>query len=453
VARLYEAQWLRWADPFGDHPPYSRVVYHVEPGGVRVPYGSVVDIRVRVEDGTVDKLDLLLLTDGATVPEKMSMFPEGPGQWRATLTSVLSPGVYWVRSLAGRTRKFSIDVITVPELQEVRFRVEPPAYTNLPAYEGPLPQGGLTGLPGTKVRMWAKSNRPLARGRLVFADDKAEVSLAPAAAGAAEAIGEFALRRPGKALLHVFDADGQRSLPDFAVPIQIATDEPPRLRIVEPPPFSVATPAAIIPVMMAAEDDYGIAKLFLFRSLNDSRPLGTREKLPAVPPTRITTVSQLSLAAFGLSPGDEIKIHGRAEDSDPSGPNVAETPAVVIKIISQAEFDRMVASRQTLEMLLTKYRQAQRRLEAAKNEMDRLRKKVKSSPSDADDSKDVASLAEQMLKDAAELAKWLDKNQNELDEALRKHLEKTSRELMRLSERAQKAAQSKLSPRWSSSPR
>src|SRR5438046_3042795 len=33
--RLFEAQWLRWTGPFGEHRPYSRVVYHLEPGAVR----------------------------------------------------------------------------------------------------------------------------------------------------------------------------------------------------------------------------------------------------------------------------------------------------------------------------------------------------------------------------------------------------------------------------------
>ena len=46
----------------------------------------------------------------------------------------------------------------------VRFRILPPAYTRDAAYEGPLPQGGISALAGTVIEVQATSNRPLKRG-------------------------------------------------------------------------------------------------------------------------------------------------------------------------------------------------------------------------------------------------------------------------------------------------
>ena len=36
VPRVGQSVWLRFSDPFGDHPPYSAVLLRVEPGDVRV---------------------------------------------------------------------------------------------------------------------------------------------------------------------------------------------------------------------------------------------------------------------------------------------------------------------------------------------------------------------------------------------------------------------------------
>src|SRR4051794_6899009 len=47
--QLAGTQWARFTDPFGDHPPYSRVKLSVEPGDVRIVYGQGFDIRVTAD--------------------------------------------------------------------------------------------------------------------------------------------------------------------------------------------------------------------------------------------------------------------------------------------------------------------------------------------------------------------------------------------------------------------
>ena len=98
--------------------------------------------------------------------EKLPMFPEPGGAWRATLTNVTADARYFVRARGARSPRFSVSVLTVPKLQNVRFRITPPAYTHRPPVQGPLPPSGLTALPGTTVQVWAKSNRPLSGGDL-----------------------------------------------------------------------------------------------------------------------------------------------------------------------------------------------------------------------------------------------------------------------------------------------
>src|SRR5581483_340168 len=166
--RLVATQWARFTDPFGDHPPYASIDFQVTPGDVRLVYGSPLDVRATPVGGAVDKVELTFRTNDGSV-ESVPMFPEPGGAWRATIADVTLPGRYDVHGPGARSRQFRFDVITVPEWRGVRFRITPPAYTHRPPYEGPLPQGGIAGLPGTKVQLWAKSNRPLAGGTLDLA--------------------------------------------------------------------------------------------------------------------------------------------------------------------------------------------------------------------------------------------------------------------------------------------
>ena len=126
----------------------------------------------------------------------------------------------------------------------------------------------------------------------------------------------------------------------FSGNIVLLADQRPFIRITQPEKMSLATPDAALPVVLSAEDDCGISRLQLFRSLNDSRPLPADLPLPPRPPCRVDERSSLPLAQYGLEPGDVIKLFGRVEDNDPAGAKGAESPVVAVRIISQEEFEQ-----------------------------------------------------------------------------------------------------------------
>jgi hypothetical protein len=452
LPRLTETQWLRFTDPYGDHPPYSRVVFAVEPGDVRVVYGGGFDIKVTTDGPPVEKLSLVL--ENAGNEDALPMFPEPNGGWRATVASVTAAGRYHVRAHSGRSRKFDIGVITVPLIEAVRFRITPPAYTNRPAYDGPLPPGGITGLPGTRVQVWAKSNRPLGASTMSV-PGPANVKLTPTSPDAPEATAEFAIRTAGRLRFTLKDTDGQQSTAAFEAPVDLLTDERPFVRLLEPPPMSLATPEAALPVVIAAEDDYGLTHVQLYRSLNDSRALPLDVPLKSPPPTRWQDRVILPLASYGLEPGDEIKLFARVEDNDPAGPKGAESAIATVRIISQSDFEKMLRAREGLELLMSKYQQAQRRMEELTDRADRLEKSVKEAmQKDIDQAEKLArkgleEMAEEMQKQADALRKAAETDlQYDLDKHMSKHLEKLSRQVEELSRKAKShAANKSLSPK------
>ena len=251
--------------------------------------------------------------------------------------------------------------------------------------------------------------------------------------------------------MRVIDTAGQPSSDVFTAPIAVLTDERPFIRLIEPPPLSFATPEAALPVVLAAEDDYGIARIQLFRSLNDSRALPLDLPVPAPAPMRWSQTVRLPLSSYGLVPGDEIKLFARAEDTDPRGPNAGESTVVVVRIISVDDYQRLVRARQGMEVFLSKYRQAQRRAARLADEVERLRKKAKKLPAEGKEAealrKELERLAEQLSQEAEAIQKAAGNDlPYDLDRALKGHLDNMARQLKRLADTSQKMAKSSLTP-------
>lgn len=433
--RLVHTQWLRFSDPCGDHPPYSPVVFSVEPRDVRVMYGDGLDIRVKTEGPPVERVEVVLRGSGGE-EEVLPMFPEPSGQWRATLASVTQPARYHVRSRSARSHKYNIGVITVPRLEQARFRVTPPEYTEQPAYEGPLPQGGLAGLPSTQVQLWAKSNRTLSGGSLdvTTGQEVVQSELTPVADEPSEVTGSFEIRQAGKIRFDVTDVAGQRSRDSFTASVTLLADQRPFIRLTKPPPVSFATPNVRLPVVLAAEDDYGLSRLQLFRSLNDSRPLPLDVAAPVKAVTRVNSRVELPFSSYGLSPGDVIKLFARVEDNDPAGAKGAESTVVRVQIISQEDFERMIRTRRGLEVLQSKYQQALRRLEKLAERIAELERELNDAPPESElaqrHREALRELAERMQRDALEIQKAADfKLPYDVDQALTKELVKLARQL------------------------
>ncbi len=400
-------QWRRFAQPWADVPPFTSLEFVVEPGDAKVVYGDAIDVHASTSGPQVEQLELVY-RDG-DIDETVPMFQQQDGRWRATLARVTSPSRYFVRSGKARSRQYGIAVITVPKLSAVRLRVTPPAYTRDAPYEGPLPPEGLAGLPGTQVEFWARSNRPLASGLVAISGASGAATAALAPAGQADEVyGGFRLDAAGKFELRVTDVDGQQSQDSLAGSIVLLADERPLVRLLEPRPMSLATPHSQLPVETAAEDDYGVARVHLYRSVNNSRATPLALAVAAPPPRRFHDRIYLPLSAYGLEPGDEIKLFARAEDNNPGGLGGAESQVVTVRIIAQEEFERLVRMREGIQVLISKYQQAERRMEALAAKIDELQKELAGLPADSPLAEarrnELEELVAEMRKEAAEIA-------------------------------------------------
>ncbi|MEN6407109.1 MAG: hypothetical protein ABFC77_11635 [Thermoguttaceae bacterium] len=390
-------QWNRFRRPLDDIPPFSSCQFKIEPGDVEVVYGGELEIRATVVGGIVDPLELVLESSSGTEPP-VPMFPESGGVWRAVLAKVVEPMDYHVRADRARSRRYHVRVKTVPRIENARLRIVPPRYADRAAYEGPLPKDGVCGLPGTQVEVFLRSNRPLRGGTMTIAGARSdrsrdrsprsspprnlEVALRPVEPGSQEVVGRFSIAGDGRFECRVIDEAGQTSQQSFSGGIVMLADQRPFVRLLEPQRTALATPTATLPVTLSAEDDCGISRLQLFRSLNESRPLPADLPRSARQRRRADASVRLPLDRYGLEPGDVITLFGRVEDNDPAGAKGAESPIATVRIVSQEEFNRIFRTREGIQAMLSKYDQARRRMESLAEQVEELRKKIDKLPKD-----------------------------------------------------------------------
>jgi hypothetical protein len=373
VPSLADAQWRRFSRPFSDAPPFSVYTFEVVPGNTRVTYNESADITAVIDGGPVERADLVLEREGRAA-EIVPMFQQANKTWRTSLVQVTESASYFVRAVDSRSEKFTMEVMTVPEIDSVRVEITPPAHANRRAFDGEFPSNGISGLVGTRVRIRGVSNRPLSAGLVTLrnaAGEQRRVDLEPTADRPTEVSGIFAIKETESLELTLVDTASQTSVDIFKGNVQVIEDRSPYVRLVSPRRSSLATATAALPISVSAEDDFGIESLQLYRSLNHSRPLPIEPELDNVH-ARLNHRWVLPLENYDLSPGDEIRVFARVEDNDPAGGKGAETEVATVRIISRDEFDKLNRRRAGVQTLSSKYRNARRRLEKLRNELQQI---------------------------------------------------------------------------------
>lgn len=466
VPRMAVAEAKRFFDPFGDHAPYSVYTFDLQLEKTEVLYGDDLEVNATVEGPAIEQLQLVLMPPADarkaaiadTEPlDVLPMFPDAEGGWHVSVAAIKEPFDMFLRIRNDRSDVQSINVITVPEIENVEVEVTQPLYTGQPPMIGGVPQDGIKGLPGTEVTVTVTSNRPLRNGRLQLSQDgeNQAITMDVDPGNMQRVTGSFVLTTNGSAEITITDEAGQQSRSPFRIPLKQLKDLSPLVRMLQPRTMSFATPDAALPIAVSAEDDYGIQRCQLFRSLNNSSFLDTDLPMPAGRNHRLQTGTQLPLAKYDLQPGDIIRLFARVEDNDPLSPHApvgkgAESRIVTVQIISQDEFEQAQVRRAGMQEMMNRFQQAKRRLERLASEMQDLQKQLAEADPDSDVAKELQEkmkkLAEQMKKDADALEELSKRPLPiEIDETLSPQLKEMAERLRKAAEQMQQTAGQKQS--------
>ena len=313
-------------------PPVS-----VEPGTTEVARGAVVEVVVRapLRDSAMLRWEATGQVAGA------QSVPLTAGEGRASLPPATAETRYWAETADGARSPLYV-LSPVDPLFVASFVLEAtyPPHTGIAAAEYRDEAPPLAVPAGTVLSIRGRGSRAIGSGALVGAegrrvlefrveDDRFE--------------GRWAPDRSGAYAWQFEDvAGGAAATAPPPLLIEVAADLPPRVEIAYPGPDTLAPVDLRQPLVVRAEDDYGVRRVEIvarritaFGEAGD--PVARGVELGSVEGAVVRPV--LDMTAWGLSPGDTIRYFARAVDNHPSS-QVARTAEHVLRMPGTAELER-----------------------------------------------------------------------------------------------------------------
>jgi hypothetical protein len=322
-----------------------------------VDWPKRTELIVELQDGVLigargDDLIVQAWAEGAQPREVEIFFETASGQvGRETMVTVGSPGSYRYRytfknaqedftfHLRGgddRTDECEARLLERPRVVESEMRIEPPDYARLEPFMLGDGQRSAEILPGTRVTIWIRTNKPVTQAVLMAGNDR----IIDADADGDRYVAHVAPEKTHTYHFSLVDEVGLENRKPVRFSIRVTVDEPPRARMRLPGVGDMITEEAILPFELDFADTYGLATAELYYLSSREGAAEESIPLPDFKPgmTTFTTTLPWPVAEALLHPGERITILARATDFDTvSGPNFAQTPDLTLRVVTRDE--------------------------------------------------------------------------------------------------------------------
>ncbi|MBI4347163.1 MAG: DUF4175 family protein [Elusimicrobia bacterium] len=240
----------------------------VSPGDARPPWGSTLELVAEWRDRRRDRLELWLKT-GPSALGRVPWDSEDRGRFLLRIPQLNAPAEYQVRWRGQRSKRYRLEPVPRPQLVGARLRVYPPGRQTGSFQEIALEGAGeVSALRGSWLVAMGKPNLPLSRAALKVSFLFTPVEMRAAADGAWEA--GFPLHEDGRLQFDLVSQEGATDPSPISYSLKALADEPPRVDLLSPAFEVEASPRDRLPVSYHAEDDYGIASVWLVYRFNGS---------------------------------------------------------------------------------------------------------------------------------------------------------------------------------------
>jgi ElaB/YqjD/DUF883 family membrane-anchored ribosome-binding protein len=421
--RVSAVELARFADPFGDHPPYSFTRLEiVTPGaaGTNVLYGK--SLVVRVKSSGHQPREVFLTSFPVGQPERsvtVAMFDKGRVGFDQLLDNIRDDLVIYAhtKNRVSLSKQSRISVVLTPQLEQAFVRVVPPAYTGLKAEEKGYAFKGVQALEGSEVHFRLQSNRPLRAGAIEFiAGDQPPQRAELAQSAENEVAGFIRAQESGRMRFTLTDRAGIPTEGDYEGALTITHDLPPEVRISEPERDAFVALDFKVKVLVEASDDYGLRTTRLHRGLNGLYS-GPRTSVYDTVVRNVSETTELNIGELGVQPGDVISLFAEAVDTAPQ-PHVARSQVVRLLVISVADYNDFLREQTDLADTQAKYESLMDDLQELIEEQKKLGEAAV---------KMQAQLEKAEAKQREALTRELDNllaKQNELNQKLNQHAER-----------------------------
>ena len=393
---------LRVLRPHADVPPYTRYRFAVSPDPVQVVYGGTVALSVHVR-GAPLRAAMQLVTRTRRGRFAASCFQESQDTFSQRIENVSEPLRVCFRTGRARSRWHRVALLEEPRIANVHGRLVAPAYSGLPTREFTDIPGELKALRGSTLTLTVTSNRELLAGAMQI--EPGEGPEVQTVQGVVEG------RRASLSTSVVSDAvvtvtvtgPGGLNCPD---PLRFALiavpDRPPAVALDDMASFMMATPSVRLDLGVRADDDLGVSRVDLFRTL-----AGYRDRAQTLAQERVAKdVSRrvsLDLPALGVIPGDVLELFAEARDTNPSLTGVGTCQVHRVRIISEERYAAMLRAETAIAEFLQRFRRADEAMQRLAEAFDHLEQVLGNGPDAATAREAYRQLLERLRRARAEI--------------------------------------------------
>ena len=338
--------------------------------------------------------------------------------YRYTFQALDSSIEYYVEHDQAKSEVFKVEVLDEPYVKNWWLEYRYPAYTGLKPVADSLSYGNISAYAGTIVKLAISSNVPL-RGAVMHFSDSRKLQLS--ALDERNFMGQLTINKEETWYLELTDELGRVSKPEEKN-ISILPDNPPQIKIEFPGQDVTLNQDLLLPLIITADDDFGLQNCTLRYLVSDREPSGI--SIQSLIPGKLFSRDYIfDLKELGLMPGAVVTYWAEIYDNSPAH--------------QKAESTRFKARFPSIEEI---YREIEQRESQKKSELEEVREKSK------DLMKDFEQKRREILKD--DKIDFQDKKELssilENQEKLSQQVDKVAEDYQQLIEKMQ--ANSTLSP-------
>jgi hypothetical protein len=286
----------------------------VKPGTTRVPKGSDQEITAALAGFESEAASLFSRAAGAGDDAWQGQAMElakTRGEFQVSLLNMQESAEYFVESEGVRSEVFKLEVVDLPFVKQLDLLLSFPAFSRLPAKT--IEDGGdVAALKGTVVTVTARLSGKARAARIVFADGrKAEMK-----AVGSDFIGALTVTGDTSYFVELTSVDGEVYRGSNEYDVTALEDMPPTVSFERPGRDTKATNLEEVFTQARAEDDFGVASIELFFSVNggEEQRVGLQE-LSRDAARSLTGTHTFFMEEFKLKPGDFISYYAKARDA------------------------------------------------------------------------------------------------------------------------------------------
>ncbi|MDT5271860.1 MAG: hypothetical protein QOH49_4046 [Acidobacteriota bacterium] len=286
----------------------------VKPGTARVPKGSDQEIKAALAGFESEAVSLFTRAAGASDDAWQGQAMEEAkerGEFQFSLLNMQESAEYFVESDGVRSEVFKLEVVDLPFVKQLDLVLNFPAFSRMAAKT--IEDGGdVAALKGTVVTVTARLSGKARAARIVTASGrKAEMK-----AAGSDFVGALTVTGDTSYFIELTSVDGEVYRGSNEYDVTALEDQPPTVSFERPGRDTKATNLEEVFTQARAEDDFGVASIELFFSINggDEQRVNLQD-LSRDAARSLTGTHTFFMEEFKLKPGDFISYYAKARDA------------------------------------------------------------------------------------------------------------------------------------------